>query len=75
MDQKFSLESFKEAVVSNTELKDRLSGFSDTLDFDNGTATIHRENVNRYLEKYCCKDEQDLEDTLWYNYGVFIKIV
>ncbi|MBP5723021.1 MAG: hypothetical protein J6X18_05545 [Bacteroidales bacterium] len=70
-----TLDAFKDAVRNNNELKERLSGLSDTIDFDNGTATIHKENINKYLEKYSCKDESDLTDTLWYNYGMFVRIV
>lgn len=46
----------------------------DTIDFDNGTMTIQKRNLNKYLEKYACKDEDDLKDTLWYNYGIFVRI-
>lgn len=48
---------------------------SDVFDLDNGTAVIQRDNLGKYLEKYSCKDENDLSDTLWYNYGMFLKIV
>jgi hypothetical protein len=75
MGQKFSLDGFKEALRTDIDLKSSLAGTSDTFDFDNGNAIIHRENINRYLEKYMCKSEQDLEDTLWYSYGVYVKIV
>ena len=75
MGQKFSLESFKDALTDNYELRDSLAGTSDVFDFDNGNAIIHRENVNRYLERYMCKNERDLEDTLWYGYGLYVKIV
>lgn len=36
---------------------------------------INRTNMTKYLEKYACKDEQDLSDTLWYSYGVFLRIL
>lgn len=72
---KFTLESFKDTLKSDTALKEKLAGTSDVFDFDNGTAIIHKENVNRYLERYYCKDEKDLEDTLWYSYGIFVKFV
>ena len=42
---------------------------------DNGTMIIHRENISKYLERYMCKDEDDLQDTMWYYYGVFVKVV
>ena len=40
-----------------------------------GTAIIHKKNIGKYLEKYMCKSAEDLENTLWYGYGVFVKIV
>lgn len=72
---KFTLESFKDTLRSDITLKEKLAGTSDIIDFDNGTAIIHKENLNRYLERYVCKNERDLEDTLWYNYGVFVRFV
>ena len=48
---------------------------NDVFDMDNGTAVIRRGNLGKYLEKYSCKDEEDLSDTLWYNYGMFVRIV
>lgn len=47
----------------------------DVVDFENGTLIVNRNNLTKYLERYSCKDEDDLSDTLWYNYGVFLKIV
>lgn len=73
--QKFSLDSFKDAIKSGDSSLSILMGPSDVIDFDNGSAIIHRRNLNKYLEQYLCKTEADLEDTLWYNYGVFVKIV
>lgn len=48
---------------------------NDTIDYDNGTAIIYIENINSYLEKYCCKNARDLEDMLWFSYGMSVKIV
>ena len=48
---------------------------SDIIDMDNGSMIIHRSNISKYLEQYLCKSEQDLEDTMWFSYGVFVKIV
>lgn len=48
---------------------------SDIIDYDNGTALIYAENLNKYLERYACKDEDDLQNTLWYSYGMSVKIV
>jgi hypothetical protein len=70
-----SLDAFKDALKNNAAMLDGILGTSDTIDFDNGSAIIHRSHINAYLEKYLCKSEEDLEDTLWYNYGVFVKII
>ena len=75
MKQKFTLDSFKDALAENLDLRDSLAGTSDIIDFDNGTGLIHKENINRYLEKYSCKNAEELSDALWYGYGVFVKIV
>lgn len=72
---KFSLESFKDAIKNDIDLKGKLAGNSDFVDYNNGTAVIHRENINKYLERYYCKSEEDLMDTLYYNYGIFAKII
>lgn len=48
---------------------------NDVVDFENGTLIVNRNNLTKYLERYSCKDEDDLSDTLWYSYGVFLKIV
>ena len=71
----FSFDSFKEAVKSDKSFTDSLIGASDCIDYDNGSAIIHRRNLNKYLEKYLCKDEDDLSNTLWYNYGIFVHVV
>lgn len=75
MAQKFSLDSFKEALSTDVNLRENISAASDLIDFDNGSAIIHRQNINKYLERYLCKNEHELMDTLWYNYGVFVRIV
>ena len=55
-----------------TEIRKRKN---DIIDWDNGTMVIYSENINKYLEKYACKDADDLIDTLWYSYGMFVKII
>lgn len=70
-----TLDDFKEKVSSDAMFRDKVSGESDVIDMDNGSMVIHRKNINKYLEKYICKSENDLEDTLWYSYGVFVKII
>ena len=71
----FSLDSFKDAVKNNENFISTITGKSDTIDYDNGSAIIHRCNLSKYLEKYLCKDEDDLSNTMWYNYGIFIHVV
>ena len=70
-----SLEEFKAEVKNNASFADRVSNSSDIIDLDNGSMTIHRKNLNKYLEKYLCKSEDDFENTMWYSYGVFVRIV
>lgn len=36
---------------------------------------VHKGDMLKYLEKYACKNEQDLSDTLWYSYGVFLRVL
>lgn len=71
----FSLDSFRDAVKNNENFISTITGKSDTIDYDNGSAIIHRCNLSKYLEKYLCKDEDDLSNTMWYNYGIFIHVV
>lgn len=70
-----TFDDFKSMVSSNDEFKNLLIGKNDIIDWDNGTMMIYSENINKYLEKYACKNAEDLVDTLWYSYGVFVKIV
>ena len=72
---KLTFDAFKDLVKTGQNFSDRIKGASDVIDFDNGSMTIHRSNLDRYLEQYMCKSEDDLSDTMWYSYGVFVKIV
>lgn len=74
MNNSFSLEEFK-SMNNNQDFKNRITGRVDSVDFDNGSMVVYAEHLNKYLEKYSCKDASDLEDTLWFNYGVYLKIV
>jgi hypothetical protein len=74
MTKTLSLDAFK-ALGNNQDFKSKITGRVDSVDFDNGTAIIYAEHINKYLEKYSCKDVTDLEDTLWFNYGVFVKVI
>ena len=70
-----SLDAFKSMLSSNNEFKNSLISKNDIIDWDNGTMVIYSENINKYLEQYACEDADDLIDTLWYSYGVFVKII
>lgn len=69
-----NLDEFKELMTNEKEEKDRIIGRCDLIDLDNGVMRIYYEHLDKYLEKYCCKDAQDLQDTLWYSYGVYCQI-
>jgi hypothetical protein len=47
----------------------------DKIDVDNKFLTIHECNIIKYLERYGCKNELELEDCLWINYGITLKII
>jgi hypothetical protein len=72
MKSAMTLEEFK---TNANEIKKRVGKRDDIVDIHNGTMIIHIENINKYLEKYCCKNAEDLSDTLYYHYGIFLKIV
>lgn len=71
----FTLDSFKDAIKANNDLKDTITDNVDDIREEEGLMTIHRENMMRYLEKYMCKDEEDLSDTLYFQHGIFLRIV
>lgn len=71
----FSFDAFKEMVSSNQEFKNNITHRNDIVDLDNGVMKIYSENLNKYLEQYSCKDAEDLEDTLYYNYGIYCKVI
>lgn len=33
-----------------------------------------KDQLKRYLEKYNCKTVEELDDVLWYEYGVTLKV-
>ena len=70
-----SLDAFKDMLKSDIDFKKEIINKNDVVDIDNGTMMIYSENVGKYLEKYACKDAEDLIDTLWYSYGVFVKVI
>lgn len=69
-----TLEEFK-SLAKDKDFKERITTPNDIIDLDNGTMVIHRANLNKYLEKYICKDEDDLSDTLYYSYGIYLTII
>lgn len=74
--QTFTFEDFKEMAKTN-EFKEKITENNrhDLIDFDNGVMRIYVENLNKYLEKYACKDAEDLEDTLYYSYGIYCEVI
>lgn len=75
MKGKMSLDAFKTLLKKDETLRDSITEGSDLLDLDNGVMRVHMKNINKYLEKYACKDVKDLSDTLWYSYGVFCQVI
>ena len=71
----FNFEDFKEKIKNDGSFRSKITDRSDVINMDAGTMLIYRENLSKYLEKYMCKDESDLENTLWYNYGVYVKVL
>ena len=78
---KFTLDSFKSAVKTDVAFKNAIINDvnddmgQDLFDFDNGVAIIHERNLVKYLEKYMCKDQDELSDYLYYNKGIFLKVI
>lgn len=70
-----TFDAFKDLMVNDVALREEITHTSDIIDFDNGSMVIRKHNISKYLERYMCKDEDDLKDTMWYNYGVFVKVV
>lgn len=67
-----TLEEFK---ANAGTIKQVLSESRDTIDIEHGVMIIHEDNLMKYLEKYLCKDEDELSDTLYYRYGVYVRIL
>ena len=70
-----TFDAFKDLMANDVSLREKITNTNDIIDMDNGTMVIHRHNISKYLERYMCKDEDDLQDTMWYNYGVFVKVI
>ncbi len=70
-----SLDEFKDILTSSNEARDKIVGRTDLIDLDNGVMRIYYEHIDKYLEKYVCKTPEELEDTLYYNYGIYCEII
>ena len=70
-----TFDAFKDLVANDVSLREKITNTNDIIDMDNGTMVIYRQNISKYLERYMCKDEDDLQDTMWYSYGVFVKVI
>lgn len=70
-----TLDDFKTLMSNDISLREKVGNVNDSIDIDNGSMIIHKCNLNKYLERYMCKDEDDLKDTLWYNRGIYVKIL
>ena len=69
-----SLDAFKTLVKTDETFKKSFQRH-DSIDFECGTAVIYRENLMKELERFACKDEEDLIDTLYYSHGIFARVV
>ena len=61
------MDYFKSNFSSNHE--------NDNFDMDHKFIKIYRGNLYQYFKKHGCNTEEELEDILWNNYGLTIKIV
>lgn len=57
------------------KIKEEKLNKKDFLDFEHGKIMIHRCNLNYYLEKYACKNYEDLSDTMWYTFGCLVNFI
>lgn len=73
--QFMSLDTFKDFIINDVSFKETITNVDDIIDFDNGTMIVYKQNLSKYFEQYMCKTEDELSDTLWFNYGIFLKIV
>lgn len=70
-----NLDDFKNLVSEDKDFKQELIGRSDLIDLDNGVMRIYIEHLPKYLERYACKDAEDLENTLYYCYGIYCTVI
>jgi hypothetical protein len=48
---------------------------NDVIDLENGSMIILKDNLNTYLKMYMCNTEDELKDSMWFNYGIIVKII
>ena len=70
-----TFDAFKDLMANDVSLREEITRDSDIIDMDNGSMVIHKRNISKYLERYMWKDEEDLQDGMWYHYGVFVRVV
>lgn len=70
-----SFDAFKDMVNNNPDFKNEITHRKDIVDKEHGIMRIYSENINKYLEEYACKDIDDLENTLYYHYGIFCTVI
>lgn len=48
---------------------------SDVFDFDNGSILIYKDNLKKYLDRHNCRNESELKDSMWFDYGIVVRII
>lgn len=75
MGKVLSLDDFKDKIKNDNNFKNEIVGRQDIIDKQHGIMRIYPENVNKYLEEYYCKNVEDLQDRLYYTYGIFCTVI
>ena len=70
-----TFDACKDRMANDASFREEITHTSDIIDMDNGSMVIHKQNISKYLERYVCKDEDDLGETMWYSYGMFVKVI
>lgn len=78
----FSLAEFKEAIKEDKiKILDDIGNDMDKRAEEDkfypetGVAIIHEKNLMKYLEKFMCKNQDELSDFLYYKKGIFLKVI
>lgn len=69
MGKSLSLDEFKAYI------NEKKTNKKDHIDMKNGRMTVYRDNLPKYLEKYMCQNEEDLDNTLYRSFGIWLKVV